>query len=165
MVYMYGNTKRTVKNAEAEKLHSRLCQPWCSTISRSVVFCSGVSSTMGDSDDMFLSWLCSSSSSSWWYTSLRLTEVSGGGSLCKTDIKCAVAVPDGKASCSSIIWRECTKFEHERWDKNMNETYDLFAYGWRKENSRTTIQYDRKSRETLCHLPEKGYRETPSYSS
>ena len=31
--------------------------------------------------------------------------VSGGGSLCKTERSWAVAVPDGKESCSSMIWK------------------------------------------------------------
>ena len=49
----------------------------------------------------------------------------------------------------------------------MNETYNLFAYGWRNENDRRSNQYDRYDRKskTLCYLAEKGYRATPSYSS
>lgn len=85
---------------EVAKLQVRDFQPSCWTTFRSAVSVS-VSSLLGVGGTS-MSWASSSVSNAVYPGRCRI-EVSGGGNWCRTEMSCAVAVPEGKASCSSIM--------------------------------------------------------------
>ena len=94
----------TVIKLEAKKLQMRSAQPWCLTASAPSEWYSATSLFSGPSGNSASSLSSPSSSFNCLYPARRRTVVSGGGRWWRTEISWAVAVPDGNASCSLIIY-------------------------------------------------------------
>ena len=60
--------------------------------------------------------------------------------------------------------KEMHEIEHQDGKKTCTKRTTCLRMGGERKTL-SVDEYDRKWRETLCRLPEKGYRATPSYSS